>query len=329
MKRTCLFVVAAFWVAGAPSAQETLLWSDEFDLGTQPDVRIWTYDIGFGVNGWGNRELQYYTDEPENVSLEDGMLHIRAVSHPPERPFTSGRIKTEDKLTILYGTIEARIRVPDLADGLWPAFWTLGNNFSEVGWPMCGELDIMEMGNSAAISDGVINRRIGSTAHWDKAGQHTNLGQYFDAPAALKDDFHVFRMEWTPESVTTFLDGQQVWQIDIRPSSCTSCTEFHQPHFLLLNMAVGGTYTGILDASGITASFPAELVVDWVRVYDNGFTVLGGTGLDATGPAPNGPEHSGSGPGEATSGHGFAHEFGPLGDGGPSALTETRAGQRL
>lgn len=282
MKRRLLIPGLTLWFSGAAIAQETLLWSDEFDSGAQPDERFWTYDLGHGVNGWGNRELQYYTDEPENVSIEGGKLRIRALSPATGLPFTSGRIKTEDKLTIQYGTIEARIKVPDLANGLWPAFWTLGNNFSEVGWPLCGELDVMEMGNATAIDEGVINRRVGSTAHWDAAGQYTNLGQYLDAPADLHEDFHVFRMEWTPESVTTFLDGQQVWQIDIRPSNCTSCSEFHQPHFLLLNMAVGGTYTGILDAGGVTAAFPAELIVDWVRVYDNGFTLVSMPAADDT-----------------------------------------------
>ncbi len=165
MNKRLALTAGLLCLAGSAAAQETLLWSDEFDSGTQPDEKFWSYDIGRGIQGWGNQELQYYTDDPANVSISDGVLRIRA-QEGPTRPFTSARIKTEDKLTILYGTVEARIKVPNLADGLWPAFWTLGNNFSEVGWPFCGELDIMEMGNSSAIAEGVINRRVGSTAHW-------------------------------------------------------------------------------------------------------------------------------------------------------------------
>lgn len=301
-------------------AQETLIWSDEFNGAGPPDQRFWSYDIGFGDNGWGNRELQFYTDDPANASQVDGALRIRAVPGNDDRPFTSARIRTQDKVTIQYGTIEARIRVPDLANGLWPAFWTLGNNFSEVGWPFCGELDVMEMGNTQAILDGVVNRRVGSTAHWDNDGQKVDFGQSINAPQDLNNDFHVFRMEWTPSFVTTYLDGQRIWQIDIRPASCTSCTEFHQPHFLILNLAVGGTYPGRFSPESITAPFPADMLIDWVRVYDNGFTILGGSGVEDMDPKPIGPGHSGSWYNADQDGHGFSLEFGELADGSPFAV---------
>ena len=185
--------------------------------------------------------------------------------------------------------VEARIRVPDLADGLWPAFWTLGNNFSGVGWPACGELDIMEMGNAQAIADGVVNRRVGSTAHWDNDGSKADYGQWRDAGVDLKDDFHVFRMEWTPQRITTYIDGQQIWTILIEMNACASCSAFHQPHFLLLNLAVGGSYTGRLTADQVTAPMPAEMHVDYVRIMDNGYTELGGSSVaidsGGTGPA--------------------------------------------
>ncbi len=315
MPRICLIALLTLALAGNASAQ--LLWSDEFDSGTVPDPAIWSYDLG--ASGWGNQELQEYTDDPANVAVADGSLRITVRASEGGAPFTSGRIRTEDKLTFKYATIEARIQVPDLADGLWPAFWTLGNNFSQVGWPNCGELDVMEMGNSAAITAGVVNRRVGSTAHWENNGSYAGYGLFLDAPADLNDDFHLFRMEWTPDAVKTFIDGQQIWEIDITPGSCTDCTEFHQPHFMILNVAAGGTYTGRLVAGSVTAALPAEMKVDYVRIYDNGHTEVGGTGFSGTTPAI-GPAHSGSWYNAAQSGHGFSMEFGETGDGSPLAV---------
>ncbi len=313
MSRVHLIAIASLMLAGNANAQ--LLWSDEFNSGDVPDPTIWSYDLG--ASGWGNQELQEYTNDPANVSVADGNLKI--VVNRTQSGFTSGRIRTEDKLTFKYATLEARIRVPNLANGLWPAFWTLGNNFRQVGWPDCGELDVMEMGNSAAIAAGVVNRRVGSTAHWENNGGYAGYGLTLDAAADLNDDFHVFRMEWTPDAVTTYLDGEQIWVIDITPGSCTDCTEFHQPHFMILNVAVGGTYPGILSAGAITAPTPAEMLVDWVRIYDNGHTEVGGSGFVESTP-PIGPAHSGSWYNAGQSGHGFSMEFGELADGSPLAV---------
>ncbi len=265
-------------------ASAQVLWSDEFNAGTSPDSAIWSYDLGAG--GWGNSELQEYTNDPANVRVEGGHLIITAldeVLRGNRRNFTSARIKSEDKLTFQYGTIEARISVPDLADGLWPAFWTLGNNFSQVGWPDSGELDIMEMGSEAAIAAGVVNRRVSSTAHWEHNSGYAAYGLSYDSPTDLNDSFHTFRMEWTPGLISTYVDGNWIWSIDISSGSCTDCTEFHQPHFMIFNLAVGGSFTGQFRASDISAPMPAELRVDWVRISDNGFTVLGGSAIGGTG----------------------------------------------
>lgn len=304
-----LLVTAGTLLAGAAEAQQ-LVWSDEFDAGTVPDPAVWSYDLG--SNGWGNRELQDYTNDPDNVRIEEGILVITAQEIPwgdGDTRITSGRIRTEDKLTFKYGTIEARIRIPDLADGLWPAFWTLGNDFSEVGWPACGEIDIMEMGSGAAISDGVVNRRVGSAAHWENQGSQADYGQSRDADADLNDDFHIYRMDWTPERITTYIDGQQIWTMHIEMNSCGDCSEFHQPHFLILNLAVGGNYTGRFTEEQITAPMPAELQVDYVRIFDNGHTELSGSSvpLDFGGTSP---AHSGSWYNPEQSGHGFSMEFG-------------------
>ena len=257
-----------------------LVWSDEFESLSPPDPGVWSHDLGAG--GWGNQELQEYTGQPANVRVEEGLLVISVQEQElpdGKRAFTSGRIKTENKLTVLYGTIEARIQVPDLANGLWPAFWTLGNDIAEVGWPSCGELDILEMGTAAAIERGVVNQRVSSAAHWETADRHTFDTSFLDLPTDLSRSFHTFRMEWTPSRVSTAIDGQTIWTLDITPEACADCSELHRPHFLLLNLAVGGTFPGLPEASEVDAPLPARMLVDWVRIYDNGFTRLGGSSI--------------------------------------------------
>ena len=313
-------LLLAFLFAGTGStAFGQVIWSDEFDNGTTLDSEVWSYDLGDG--GWGNGELQEYTSAPQNVRIENGNLVItvrETGADVHDRGFTSARVRTEDKLTFQYGTIEARIRIPDLADGLWPAFWTMGNNFSRVGWPYCGELDIMEMGSSSAITAGVINRRVGSTAHWVSQGDWTNYSQSLDVTSDLNDGFHIFKMDWTPSQITTYIDGKLIWTYPIEQGFCADCSEFHQPHFILLNLAVGGIYTGLLDSSQITATTPAEMLIDYVRIYDNGFTKLGGSSLPAE--PVVGAEYSGSWFNPDQSGHGFSMEFGKSADGSPKAV---------
>jgi beta-glucanase (GH16 family) len=277
---------------GGTANAEFLVWSDEFDTGPTLDTSVWSYDLGdgcaSGICGWGNNEYQLYTSDPANVRVEGGELIITALRQTVNGPndpgadeytFTSARIKTQDRLAIQYGTIEARIQLPDLADGLWPAFWTLGSSITSVGWPACGEIDIFEMGSAGAIGDGVINRRVGSTAHWDSGGNYAGYGLAYTSSTDLNDAYHIYRMEWTPTYVSTYIDGIWIWTMGLSNPQNFGGEELHQPHFLLLNLAVGGNYTGITDTSAsITAPFPAEYRVDWIRIYDNGFTNLLGPG---------------------------------------------------
>ena len=314
-----LSLVCLFTGTGS-TAFGQVIWSDEFDAGTSLDPAVWSYDLG--AEGWGNKELQEYTNNSENVRVENGNLVITVLNTAigeSANSFTSARVRTEDKLTFKYGTIEARIKVPDLADGLWPAFWTLGNNFSRVGWPYCGELDVMEMGSSSAISAGVINQRVGSAAHWDNNGQWASFSRFLNTDTNLDEGFHIFSMDWTPTRVTTYIDGKQIWTMHIKIDSCASCSEFHQPHFMILNMAVGGTYTGLLNEDQITATTPAEMQIDYVRIIDNGFTELGGSSIPEAPPAP-GLEYSGSWYNADQSGHGFSMAFGEAADGSPLAV---------
>lgn len=270
-KATMKYAIALLAVTCLAATAQTLVWSNEFNSGSVLDGDVWSYDLGHGNNGWGNSELQNYTSNAANVKVESGNLVITAVKQGSS--FTSARVKTEDKLTFKYGTIEARIQIPDLGNGLWPAFWTLGNNHSSVGWPACGEIDVMEMGSSGAIADGAVNRRVGSTAHWGPDWEnHYSYGLTKDMTPDIDGTFVTYRMEWTPTSIATYINDEWIWTMDI-----SGISEFHEPHFLILNLAVGGQYTGIYSASGITAPFPSEYKVDWIRIYDNGHTVLGGS----------------------------------------------------
>jgi beta-glucanase (GH16 family) len=272
-----LAIAGLFSLAPSASAQ---IWAEEFNTGTAPNASVWSYDLGAG--GWGNAELQTYTSDSANVRVEGGNLIITAreqLLKGGRRNFTSARIKTQDKFTFKYGTIEARIMTPNVANGLWPAFWTLGNNISTVSWPACGEIDVLEMGSAGAIAAGVANRRVGSTAHWEANGAHAEYGLTYDAPSNLNGTWHTYRMEWTPTMISTYIDNTWIWSIDISNPSSFDGEEFHQPHFLLLNLAVGGTFTGITLSSGITAPLPAEMRVDYVRIYDNGYTVLSGSSI--------------------------------------------------
>jgi beta-glucanase (GH16 family) len=276
----CLTLAAACVLGVPTSSQAQAIWAEEFNTGTAPNPAVWGYDLGAG--GWGNAELQSYTSNSANVRVEGGHLIITAreqLLKGGRRNFTSARIKTQDKLTFKYGTIEARILVPNLANGLWPAFWTLGQSFGTVGWPDCGEIDVMEMGSASAISSGVVNRRVGSTAHWDYNNTHASYGLSYDAPSDLNGTWRTYRMEWTPTMISTYIDNTWIWSIDISNPASFGGEEFHEPHFFILNLAVGGTYTGITLAQNVTAPLPAEMRVDYIRIYDNGFTVLGGSSL--------------------------------------------------
>ena len=290
-ERVLLLASGVLFLTGMANA-ETLVWSEEFDSGSALETTVWSYDLGdgcaAGICGWGNSEFQEYTSDSANVRVEGGHLIVTALREtvngpgdpgPDSYTFTSARIKTENKLTVQYGSIEARIQLPDLADGLWPAFWTLGSDISSVGWPACGEMDIFEMGSAAAITEDVVNRRVGSTAHWDYNGSYAGYGLTYTSATDLNDSFHIYRMVWTPTDVSTYIDGIPIWTMDLSNPVTFGGEEFHQPHFLILNLAVGGTYTGITGSSrDITATFPAEYRVDWIRIYDNGYTSLGGSG---------------------------------------------------
>lgn len=257
--------------AGAAAFAQTLLWSDEFD-GPYIDQSRWTYNVG--NSGFGNGELQYYTARLENARIEDGELVITARRENfGGSQFTSARLITQGRVDFKYADVEVRFKAPDLAEGLWPAIWTLGSNFGQQGWPGCGEIDILEMGDKGARDAGVTNNRIISAAHWNFGSNYANYSEFYESPTPLTDDYHILRMEWTPTAITTFIDDNQIWRLNINDPETNSLEEFHNPGFLLINLAVGGfNFVQLTNPADITAPFPAEFRIDYVRVYDNGFT---------------------------------------------------------
>ena len=237
----------------------TLVWSDEFEgsAGQLPDPSKWAFDIG---TDWGNAQLEYDTDRPENVSLDgNGNLAITARQESYQGSgYTSGRIKTQGLFEQAWGRFEARIQLP-AGQGIWPAFWMLGNDIDTVGWPQCGEIDIMEYrGQEPSVVLGTVHgpgysASAGVTARYNLSGGRFDTG------------FHEFAIEWTGDDIKWFVDGEHYHTV--RPSD-TEGGEwvFDHPFFILLNLAVGGGFVGSPDAS---TAFPQTMLVDWMRVYES------------------------------------------------------------
>ncbi len=231
-----------------------LIWSDDFN-DTSVDLNKWTFEIG-NNNGWGNNELEYYTNRKENAYIENGILIIKAIKENyGGKSYTSARMKTQGKFSVKYGKIEARIKLP-YGKGIWPAFWTLGDAISFLGWPKCGEIDIMEMVGGGTSGD----KTVYGTAHWDNNG-HAQYGlSYRLATGNFSDAFHVFSIEWDSQKIIWKVDGSQFCRIDLN----ASLNALREPHFLLLNLAVGGNWPGNPDN---TTVFPQTMAVDYVNVY--------------------------------------------------------------
>ena len=238
-----------------PGAGWTLVWADEF-AGDSVNRANWNYDLGGG--GWGNAELETYTTE--NAVVADGLLRITALKEP-NGGYTSSRLKTQGLQSWTYGKVAARLRLPR-GQGIWPAFWMLGDNIGTVGWPRCGEIDIMEMiGGGEDRDDSYYG-----TLHWDQSGHRftgTSRTELPD-PAIFHDAFHVFEVEWTPAAIVWKLDGSETGRLAIDAANAPEREEFHRSFFIILNLAVGGNWPGSPDASTV---FPQALEVDWVRVY--------------------------------------------------------------
>ncbi len=229
-----------------------LIWSDEFD-GTTINPKNWVFDKG--GNGWGNVEMEYYTDRPENARVKNGMLVIEARQEQYEgRDYTSARLTSRSLQEFQYGRIEARMKLPS-GQGIWPAFWMLGAN---AAWPFGGEIDIMEY-------IGKTPDTIYQTVHGPGYSGARGIGSHFALTTdSLKKDFHVFAIEWAPNEIHWFVDDQEVFTVT--PDQIPSGTQwvYDHPLFIILNLAVGGSWPGFPDE---TTVFPQQLQVDYVRVY--------------------------------------------------------------
>ena len=245
---------------------QTLVWEENFN-GTTIDPDTWTFDFGDGCErnlcGWGNQELEYYTSRPDNARIDNGNLRIEARREAFQgKAFTSARLKTLGRMHFKYGTLEARIKVTNLQNGLWPAFWMLG---ATGNWPASGEIDMMEMGSQASYPSNV-NNWTGAALHWQHNGAHDFVSQLYQSTTPLTDAYHVYKLQWDATEIKVFIDNVQYFSANITDPDME---EFHRPQFVLLNLAVGGVYTGKMSPGDITAPLPSTMLVDYLRLYQN------------------------------------------------------------
>jgi beta-glucanase (GH16 family) len=238
----------------------TLVWGDEFDgpASTAPDPNKWTFDLG--ADGWGNQELETYTSGRENSYLDGaGNLVIVARATAPGQ-YTSARLTTRSKFAVKYGRIEARMKLP-AGQGIWPAFWMMGVDAPSAGWPQCGEIDIMEhIGREPSM--------VHATVHGPGYSGAGGISQSYILPDAqpFSADYHVFAAEWSQSSIQFFVDGHLYHTATPAALPEGGAWVFQHPFFLLLNVAVGGSWPGNPDT---TTVFPQQMLVDYVRVYQH------------------------------------------------------------
>jgi beta-glucanase (GH16 family) len=242
-----------------------ILWQDEFHQppGSGPDPAHWVHDLG--ANGWGNKELQDYTDSRANTYVvddpdaTDGRALVICARREADGKYTSARLKTQGRFSAAHGRIEARLKLPR-GQGIWPAFWMLGDGFGRVPWPACGEIDVMELiGHLPATLHGTLH----GPGYSGAAG--ISKSTQLPGSATFADAYHVFGVDWRPGRIDWRLDGQVYHSLTPADLPAGAPWVFdHAPFFLLLNLAVGGAWPGYPDA---TTVFPQEYRIDYVRVY--------------------------------------------------------------
>jgi len=258
-KTTAAMAIAAFLLTAtsAYAGDWKLIWSDDFNYKGLPDKTKWSYEEGFVRNG----EKQYYTRARlENAHVDDGMLTIecRKEHYTPEHhapvEYTAASLITQGKATFLYGRIEVRAKIPQ-GKGVWPAIWTLGANEPKVGWPACGENDIMEFVGSDP-------NHIHGTLHYAVNGKHESDGGALTTTKPY-DDFHIYATEWFPDRIDFYFDKQKYRSVPTAKAGNDDKNPFHAPHFLLINFALGGSWGGHIDDSIL----PQKFLINYVHVY--------------------------------------------------------------
>lgn len=266
-----------------------LVWQDLFDGGQLNPMR---WDIEVNGNGGGNNELQYYTDNEANVRVgDDGLgngcliLTARRESHLG-KSFTSGRVNSKNRIAFTHGKIEASIKFPSTADGLWPAFWMMGNDFDEVGWPKCGETDIIEMGHQDGIKNQCQDKYFNGACHWGQSWPNASYAKHTTKNYSLQDgEFHLFTVIWDQQGIKMYVDLDKIPRQNPYYSMDCPCDDpdnewspgnyFHKDNFILFNLAVGGNFPGIHDPAAITAlndanGHAASMYVNYVKIYQKG-----------------------------------------------------------
>ncbi|RFS24717.1 beta-glucanase precursor [Chitinophaga silvatica] len=234
------------------SISKLLVWSDEFTEDGAPDSNKWGYDIGTGDNGWGNNEAQYYTDRAQNVIVSDGTLKITAMKENYQgKSYTSARLLTRGKFEFTYGKVEVSAKLPS-GVGVWPAIWMLGSSVNTIGWPACGEIDIME-------HKGVEPQKLYSTLHYPNHSGGNGVGSTTNV-SNMSNSFHKYTLDWTPTALKFYVDDQLFFTFNN-----TASLPFNDKFFILLNFAMGGNFGGSIDPAFNKSTFE----VDYVRVYKN------------------------------------------------------------
>lgn len=264
----------------------TLVWNEDFTDG-ELDRNVWNVEVN--GDGGGNNELQYYCEQ--GVSIErnpfDGKYCLVLTATKEEykgKHCTSGRVNSQGKTYYTFGKIEARIKFPNTANGLWPAFWQMGNNFKQVGWPKCGETDIIELGHQNAFKKGTQDRYFNGAMHVGSAWNTVwSDAQSTTWPYSVEDTFHIITMEWTPTSIKMYMDKDAhpengpYFETPLEPNDDPNYNRqlvFGKPNFIIFNLAVGGNFPSIFDINKVTAlsNEPQKMYIDWVRVYQKGDT---------------------------------------------------------
>ena len=226
-----------------------LVWNEEFNSGPL-NTTFWNYEQG--ATGWGNNELQNYTSSTDNVHIDTGYLHITALNSSPSS-YTSGRITTKGKKEFTCLRVEIRAKLPE-GKGIWPALWMLGGNISSVGWPKCGETDIMELlGNTPST--------VHAAVHWDSNGHVSKTNEFTLSGGKFSTGFHKFSLIWTPNKLRWLVDDQEYFNLS---RNAISGFPLDLPQFFIFNVAVGGNWPGSPDQ---TTVFPQHMIVDYIRVY--------------------------------------------------------------
>ena len=261
-----------------------LVWNEDFTEQSL-DMNVWNIEVN--GDGGGNNELQYYCEKGVSLGVEPvSGKHCLILTATKEqynnKGCTSGRVNTLGKAYYTFGRIDARIKFPQTANGLWPAFWQMGNNYPQVGWPKCGETDIIELGNQNAFKPGTQDRYFNGAMHvgskWDAVWSDAKSVTW---PYSVEDDFHIVTMIWTPSSIDMYMDKDAhpelsaYFHADLGPNDNPDYDRsivFGKPNFIIANLAVGGNFPGIYDVNKITAlaDGPRSMYIDWIRIYQCG-----------------------------------------------------------